>query len=572
MGYEAENEFPYKFAEHNFFKTIFYDNRRNFIIYRKKNDDAFYVYDVSNFMDDDRKPVKWDLGDNIPATKPEDIKVIKDLDQRDLTTKGRNHLVLLLSKKDQKNQKVVFLVEFGSDLSLQKVHRYDHEFKEEVKRVVFYNRIIHFLTPKVLVKFTFPGGYEKQPSIRDSSFEREYNDMAVTRNGTYLFIRGYSQLVATRDGDPESPKSVILDHKFHHGQFHFTGYSNYLLNSTKDEVSPPSYYYFSDIKPRKGEKPKPLKSTFSFIQVPNPDQRSKHKVRFIQTKLLIYYLYPRDAQINIIEVYAKGSKFGKNKMKNHLMGNAESLDAGYRTGFSANRLIIENQNGKTMKSRLLWVYSNFLGATLKCLPDKSSKGKRRELNMTVWTTGYGYNISVAYDLAPWKKFAGKRKPVVDKNKVKVKKNTMSVLRVNKKNSSAGIKKTDNGDENKATDRDSSGKGNGNKALERLVTALKISVKELIKILVVLLVCLLVIIVALLCRRGYKKSQKNMLREAEDIVHQDKSLELPSFAASTDKDVDPDSTFRFRADSVSGDSSQDEGRDVDPQEVKERARK
>lgn len=363
-------------------------------MYRNKQNDDFQVFDISSKISSEIKPVKWEIGTHITEIKNSDLKFMKDLKEKRIEI-GKEHHVAFLHNED-----MILVVRFNDKLEKVKHWHIKIGYKD-IKKFIFYDKKFYILLPEKIVELSYPDGYDKSFKKNEVVLKREYNDMAMTRNGVFLFIRGFGELIASNNFNPEDSSAIVDKTKFHHGNFISSGYSQFMLNKTHNAAERPSYYYFED---KSGK----LDEALVHKKIPDLSLESHHSVRFVETKKYIYYMYPKDSKINFIELYAKESKFGKNLMKNHIHGHVEAIVAGYNSSFQSNWLVIEKQNTKENVSNLLLVYSNFLDSVVECYPIQKSK-THRKLEIKVVTTGPIFNIKLLFGPKPWRKLV-KEKP------------------------------------------------------------------------------------------------------------------------------------------------------------------
>ena len=141
--------------------------------------------------------------------------------------------------------------------------------------------------------------------------------------------------------------------------------------------------------------------------IPSPLEPHSSKYHLMQTRTHIFYVYPFHT-LNEVEVYYKGSKLGKNQLTQHVNGRIQFINAGYYSGFSEVRLMLEKKSSNPLRSNLSKVYSNHLHSMIKCDPPKDRdqhSATNRSIKMKVVNSGFSYKIDVIFGLNPWNKKA-----------------------------------------------------------------------------------------------------------------------------------------------------------------------
>lgn len=138
-------------------------------------------------------------------------------------------------------------------------------------------------------------------------------------------------------------------------------------------------------------------------EIPAPKENDPKKMRMLQSSTMVYYLYPKLTH-GEVEVYLKGSKLGKSVMVQHVKGKIQTVDAGFYTNLSDDRMIIEKIEHNPLRSKLFKVYSNYMHANIECNAPADRQvfeGKDRKVEFKVVTSGFEIMVHVTFGQHAW---------------------------------------------------------------------------------------------------------------------------------------------------------------------------
>lgn len=205
---------------------------------------------------------------------------------------------------------------------------------------------------------------------------------------SFAFIRGFSELVFSKSWNPEVSDSQLLPRKFSHGSFTFAGYNHYLLECSQDESSDPTFSYF-EVGPNN------LLSGISLKQLPGKFE-AMGKIRFLQTKELIYYIYPMNIKIHMI-----GSEGGLIEVPRPMTEKPIGIIGQYTWTIDSNLPLIEKRNEVAKIITLEKVYVNTLQSELVCHSLKSLKfGEEKTLKATIKTRKNVFETTLRFKYVP----------------------------------------------------------------------------------------------------------------------------------------------------------------------------
>jgi hypothetical protein len=304
-------DFPYHFAEKGIFHTEYFDKGENFIIYRTKAGSDFHVFDIKLKGTILGMPIKWEFEGQVLEAVKDKIRFHKDMSNLDLG--DSNHLAI------QYDESKFAIVHYDKSLKAKNIFYVDSAITDSA-RVRFYKKKLYILKNNELVILSFPNGFNMPFVSTKKTYIREYNDFTVNRLGVFLFIRGYSELIAAEGPNPEGLKIKKYSHNFRHGAFHDSGFGTTILAYTDKEFSHTKY--FVSFQPSTTGKhkqhqthsiEKKLEHSLNMSEIPAPKESDPKKFRMLQTSTQVYYLYPKLSH-GEIEVFYKGSKLGKSVM------------------------------------------------------------------------------------------------------------------------------------------------------------------------------------------------------------------------------------------------------------------
>jgi hypothetical protein len=239
------------------------------------------------------------------------VKFYKDLGDLDL--KDKNHIAIQYSETQ------FAIVHYDKTLNAQNIFYVDTKVKEP-SRIRFYKKKLYILKSNSMHVLSFPNGFNMPFVEEKKTFLREYNDFTINRIGIFMFIRGYSTLIASDGPNPEGIHIKKLANTFRHGIFYDSGFSTFILRYTDKEFSHSKYFvsfqpttigkYMQHTKHSISQK---LEHSLNMVQIPAPKESDLKKVKLIQTSTIVYYIYPK-LRHEEVEVFYKGSKLGKNVM------------------------------------------------------------------------------------------------------------------------------------------------------------------------------------------------------------------------------------------------------------------
>ena len=133
------------------------------------------------------------------------------------------------------------------DKSFQQKNTFYIETKiKDVIRIRFYKSTLYLLTGNKMHVLTFPNGFNMPFVKEEKVFLREYNDFMINRIGVFVFIRGYSELIAAEGPNPEGLNIKKKSESFFHGRFKDSGFSTFIMSYT-EKVGSSTKYFVSSI-------------------------------------------------------------------------------------------------------------------------------------------------------------------------------------------------------------------------------------------------------------------------------------------------------------------------------------
>lgn len=467
-------------------------------------------------------------------TPKDNIRFHKDMSNLDLS--DSNHLAI------QYNDSLFVIINYDKQLRPKSIFYIDSQI-EGSSRVRFYKKQLYILKNNELFILSFPNGFNMPFVTTKKTYKREYNDFTINRMGIFLFIRGYSELIAAAEPNPEGTRIKKLPQIFKHGAFHDSGFGTTILAYTEKVFSRTKYFVSylpsslsKHIAHSKHSVEKKLEHSLNMSEIAAPSESNPKKFRLLQTSTLVYYIYPH-MNHGQIEVFYKGSKLGKSVMVQHVQGKIETVDAGFYTDIAGDRMIVEKAERHPLRSKLFKVYSNFMHSTIQCNPPTDRhlfKGKDRKIEFEVINTAFRLKLHVTFGEQAWNK--RKLQPASSSsshNTHKEEKKSSSThhqQEEKKKSSSAhhqsGEKKKMSSSHN-TQPQPSSKKhkhNQGEKGTPHKVVQKHPKPVELKFLLVVSLGCAFLLAVLLYC---YRRSKLIELKKINDIVSMDQTQDLDS---------------------------------------------
>lgn len=378
-----EHEFSDHFVEQGFEQFINYDNKQTFMIYRVRTGTDFFAFPLGTNYDLKKSPKKWDLGDDLDIIENEEITFLRDLSLKLLENK--NNLILFYDRNKIKK------ISFNDRLGLIKSRNFILKRDYKPKRVLYHKSIIYLLEDKILTEIKIQG---KKMVYKETKLQREYNDMAITRENIFLFIRGYSDLLASPLPRPESPKTKEVEKNFRHGSFIYAGFSNFLLKKSQHESGSFEYFYLEKIDDQ---------IIVGLKKIPGLTGDENQKVRLLETKNQIYYLYPNSKK-DQFEIFYKGG-YEKVKLKGKLHGKVLGVSTGYTSGLTATFPIVYKSHMKKDKRRSILdkAILGRLSSKVKISPLPVDEDEGKQLEAIVKTIGASFKIKINFAKPDWKK-------------------------------------------------------------------------------------------------------------------------------------------------------------------------
>lgn len=229
-----EHDFPYDFISRDVFRVEYYDGGENFIIYRPVKGVNFFIFDLNLQTFSPGLQQSWELSPVLTEAPKEHIKFRKDTSELEIQTE--NHMAI------QHADGEFAITVFGKDLKLQNVF-YINTGVKGATTVRFYKKKLYMLKSDALFVVDFPNGFKSQFKAEKLQFKREYTDLIINRNGVFLFIRGYSELIASEGPNPELSKGTKLFPKtFKHGRFIDSRFGTFILRFNEGLLTQPIYF------------------------------------------------------------------------------------------------------------------------------------------------------------------------------------------------------------------------------------------------------------------------------------------------------------------------------------------
>lgn len=348
-----------------------------FLLYRVNQDDDVFTLVASGLST--QTPTRLDIKWLLQGTLSDSLWFFTDLAR--LTLQKENPLYLY------KEESVVQIL---LDEGMRKISTKTLSLKRpySARRFFVHNAQIFILEYNKVSVLT-PNASFSDYTLEEKVLEREYTDMIrIGGSDHFAFIRGYSELVFSKSWDPDAADSQLLPQKFSHGAFIFSGYNHYLLQSSKDESADPGYSYFQ-------VDPNGLLSGISLKQLPGKFENME-KIRFLQTKELIYYIYPMNLKIHLI-----GSEGGLVEPQKPMTEKPIGIIGQYTWTIDSNLPLIEKRNEVAKVITLEKLYVNTLQSELACHSLKSLRfGEEKVLKATITTRKNVFQATLRFKYVP----------------------------------------------------------------------------------------------------------------------------------------------------------------------------
>lgn len=226
--------FPYDFINRDVFHVEYYDGGQNFMIYRPVKGIDFHIFDLNLRGFTIGLPETWKFSQKVTEASKDQIEFLKDTSELEISQE--NHIAIKYSDGE------FALVNFSKDLKLKSVF-YVNTKVTGATTVKFYQKKLYMLKSDSLYIISFPNGFNMDFSTEKLAFKREYNDFTINRHGVFLFIRGYSDLIASEGPNPEkSTKTKDFGKSFKHGRFVDSRFGTFILRYTEQQFGQPKYF------------------------------------------------------------------------------------------------------------------------------------------------------------------------------------------------------------------------------------------------------------------------------------------------------------------------------------------
>lgn len=217
--------FPYDFISRDVFHVEYYDGGQNFMIYRPVKGIDFHVFDLNLRGMTLGLPETWKFSEKVTEAPKEMIQFLKD--SAELELQPENHMAVKFSDGG------FAIVIFEKSLKLKSLFYVDTKISGATT-VRFYQKKLYMLKSDSLHIISFPNGFNMPFQDEKLAFQREYNDFIIDRQGIFLFIRGYSDLIASDGPNPEkSTKTRQFVRSFKHGRFIDSKFGTFILRYTE---------------------------------------------------------------------------------------------------------------------------------------------------------------------------------------------------------------------------------------------------------------------------------------------------------------------------------------------------
>lgn len=230
----VDYNFPYDFISRDVFHVEYYDGGQTFMIYRPVKGIDFHIFDLNLRGLTLGLPETWKFSETVREAPKEAILFLKDTSEMEISQD--NHMAVKFSDGS------FAIVIFEKSLKLRSVFYVDTKITGATT-VKFYKKKLYLLKSDSLHILGFPNGFNMPFQEEKMSFQREYNDFTIDRHGVFLFIRGYSDLIASESPNPEkSTKTRSFSHSFKHGRFIDSKFGTFILRYTEHQFGAPKYF------------------------------------------------------------------------------------------------------------------------------------------------------------------------------------------------------------------------------------------------------------------------------------------------------------------------------------------
>ena len=224
-------------------------------------------------------PQKWELNMDVRETSKDKIEVFKDLSNLDLG--ASNHLAIRYGETK------FAVVNYDKSLNLKSAFYIDLKLSD-ISRLRFYKQKFYILKGEEMHIFSFPLGFNMPFKAEKKVYKREFNDFTINRMGVFLFIQGYSELIAAEGPNPEGPKIKKLGHAFKHGSFIDSQFSTSILTYREKTFSHSKYFssfqpstYLEHKKHQSHSIEERLEHSLKMKEIPAPKESDPKKMRLL---------------------------------------------------------------------------------------------------------------------------------------------------------------------------------------------------------------------------------------------------------------------------------------------------